>query len=186
MQVLPAARRWGDRPGNSGKKDSRRSWPGLARPSRKWTRRALLNEIAGTSPAMTPHWFVLYPAPAVPRAAGSAIIRRPSQIHHPGGPSMPSIHSLRAVLLASAVAAAAPAIATEVTPARLANPEPGNWLTNHRTYDIAALFSAARPDQQGHHTKNFEARLCGGDRRQCGQTKTWNRRRSPRPGSLRR
>ena len=48
---------------------------------------------------------------------------------------MPSIHSLRAVLLASAVAAAAPAIAAEVTPARLANPEPGNWLTNHRTYD---------------------------------------------------
>ena len=48
---------------------------------------------------------------------------------------MPSIHSLRAVLLASAVAAAAPAIAAEVTPARLANPEPGNWLMNHRTYD---------------------------------------------------
>ena len=30
---------------------------------------------------------------------------------------------------------AAPAIAAEVTPARLVNPEPGNWLMNHRTYD---------------------------------------------------
>src|ERR1700693_2831516 len=28
-----------------------------------------------------------------------------------------------------------PAIAADVTPARLANPEPGNWLMNHRTYD---------------------------------------------------
>jgi alcohol dehydrogenase (cytochrome c) len=31
--------------------------------------------------------------------------------------------------------AAAPAIAADVTPERLANPEPGNWLMNHRTYD---------------------------------------------------
>jgi alcohol dehydrogenase (cytochrome c) len=30
---------------------------------------------------------------------------------------------------------AASAMAAEVTPARLANPEPANWLMNHRTYD---------------------------------------------------
>jgi alcohol dehydrogenase (cytochrome c) len=43
---------------------------------------------------------------------------------------------LRAALLAgAAVLAIAPAIAADVTPERLANPEPGNWLTNHRTYD---------------------------------------------------
>jgi alcohol dehydrogenase (cytochrome c) len=42
----------------------------------------------------------------------------------------------RAALLASGVFAAAwPALPAEVTPARLANPEPGNWLMNHRTYD---------------------------------------------------
>ena len=44
--------------------------------------------------------------------------------------------SLRAVLLAgAALVVVAPAIAADVTPQRLANPEPGNWLTNHRTYD---------------------------------------------------
>jgi alcohol dehydrogenase (cytochrome c) len=31
--------------------------------------------------------------------------------------------------------AVAPAVAAEVTPQRLANPEPQNWLMNHRTYD---------------------------------------------------
>jgi alcohol dehydrogenase (cytochrome c) len=44
--------------------------------------------------------------------------------------------SLRGLLLASVVMlTAAPTVATEVTPERLANPEPGNWLMNHRTYD---------------------------------------------------
>jgi alcohol dehydrogenase (cytochrome c) len=46
--------------------------------------------------------------------------------------------SLRHLLLAGvAIFAAAPAIAADVTPDRLANPdrEPGNWLMNHRTYD---------------------------------------------------
>src|ERR1700733_5778613 len=44
--------------------------------------------------------------------------------------------SLRAILLAGpALVVVAPAIAADVTPERLANPEPGNWLTNHRTYD---------------------------------------------------
>jgi alcohol dehydrogenase (cytochrome c) len=44
--------------------------------------------------------------------------------------------SLCSLLLASAaILAAAPATAADVTPERLANPEPGNWLMNHRTYD---------------------------------------------------
>src|SRR6266478_4904614 len=44
--------------------------------------------------------------------------------------------SLRTFLLAgSMLFVIAPAIAADVTPARLANPEPGNWLMNHRTYD---------------------------------------------------
>jgi alcohol dehydrogenase (cytochrome c) len=43
---------------------------------------------------------------------------------------------LRYVLLVSAIAACGSRVfAAEVTPERLANPEPGNWLTNHRTYD---------------------------------------------------
>src|SRR5499425_179883 len=40
--------------------------------------------------------------------------------------------SLRTFLLAGSMLFA---IAADVTPARLANPEPGNWLMNHRTYD---------------------------------------------------
>ena len=51
---------------------------------------------------------------------------------------MHSLHhrSLRRLLLAGAVAlTAAPAVAADVTPQRLTNPEPGNWLMNHRTYD---------------------------------------------------
>jgi alcohol dehydrogenase (cytochrome c) len=43
---------------------------------------------------------------------------------------------LRAVVLGGAVMlAVVPAVAADVTPVRLANPEPGNWLMNHRTYD---------------------------------------------------
>ena len=45
-------------------------------------------------------------------------------------------HFLRTLLLGGSVMlATVPAIAADVTPARLANPEPGNWLINHRTYD---------------------------------------------------
>jgi alcohol dehydrogenase (cytochrome c) len=45
-------------------------------------------------------------------------------------------HSLpRLLLVAGALAATTPSLAAEVTPERLANPEPGNWLMNHRTYD---------------------------------------------------
>src|SRR5437773_12190787 len=44
--------------------------------------------------------------------------------------------SIRKTLLASSVLAlASPALAAEVSPERLANPEPQNWLMNHRTYD---------------------------------------------------
>jgi alcohol dehydrogenase (cytochrome c) len=42
---------------------------------------------------------------------------------------------LRALLLASAALSSAPALAADVTPDRLTNPEPQNWLMNHRTYD---------------------------------------------------
>ena len=45
-------------------------------------------------------------------------------------------HLLGHLLLSGAVLSwAAPGLGAEVTPARLANPEPGNWLMNHRTYD---------------------------------------------------
>src|ERR1700745_1001757 len=40
-----------------------------------------------------------------------------------------------ASMLVVAVIMASPTLAAEVTPARLANPEPQNWLMNHRTYD---------------------------------------------------
>src|ERR1700720_3957589 len=43
--------------------------------------------------------------------------------------------SIKAALLSGVVMAAWPALAAEVTPQRLANPEPQNWLMNHRTYD---------------------------------------------------
>ena len=43
--------------------------------------------------------------------------------------------SLKAALLAGAAMAAGPALAADVTAQRLANPEPQNWLMNHRTYD---------------------------------------------------
>jgi alcohol dehydrogenase (cytochrome c) len=43
-------------------------------------------------------------------------------------------HLVRA-LLAGSMLAPASVFAAEVTPARLANPEPQNWLMNHRTYD---------------------------------------------------
>jgi alcohol dehydrogenase (cytochrome c) len=49
-----------------------------------------------------------------------------------------SIPTMRAALLAGSMfAVAAPAIAADVTPDRLANPdrEPQNWLMNHRSYN---------------------------------------------------
>ena len=50
--------------------------------------------------------------------------------------SRSTTHSrLKGALLATALLAAAPALAAEVTPERLANAdkEPQNWLMNHRT-----------------------------------------------------
>jgi alcohol dehydrogenase (cytochrome c) len=41
----------------------------------------------------------------------------------------------RLLLIAGALVATAPGLAADVTPERLANPEPSNWLMNHRTYD---------------------------------------------------
>src|SRR5271156_3705137 len=38
-------------------------------------------------------------------------------------------------ILVGVVIMVSPALGAEVTPARLTNPEPGNWLMNHRTYD---------------------------------------------------
>src|SRR5213079_2373314 len=53
-----------------------------------------------------------------------------------GRAMMKSNPSIRNALLAgSMLALAGPAIAADVTPQRLANPEPQNWLMNHRTYD---------------------------------------------------
>src|SRR3974390_2928081 len=48
-----------------------------------------------------------------------------------------SARHTRRALLATCLLVATPALAAEVTPDRLANPdkEPQNWLMNHRTYD---------------------------------------------------
>src|SRR5438034_11720665 len=43
--------------------------------------------------------------------------------------------SVAAALLGGTVLAAWSTMAAEVTPQRLINPEPQNWLMNHRTYD---------------------------------------------------
>jgi alcohol dehydrogenase (cytochrome c) len=42
---------------------------------------------------------------------------------------------LTLILSGSMLLAVAPAFAADVTPERLASPEPSNWLMNHRTYD---------------------------------------------------
>src|SRR5215469_7261491 len=44
-----------------------------------------------------------------------------------------SLHRL--LLVAGALVATTPSLAADVTPERLVNPESGNWLMNHRTYD---------------------------------------------------
>ena len=57
-------------------------------------------------------------------------------------------HSIRNALFASTmlIAAAVPALAADVTPQRLVNPnaEPQNWLMNHRTYDGQRFSPLAR------------------------------------------
>src|SRR5580700_4810166 len=54
-------------------------------------------------------------------------------------------HAIKVALLASSILAT-PALAAEVTPARLLNPdrEPQNWLLNHRTYDGQRFSPLAR------------------------------------------
>src|SRR5437016_81994 len=47
-------------------------------------------------------------------------------------------------LLAGMAVAASSALAAEVTPQRLLNPEPHNWLMNHRTYDGQRFSPLAR------------------------------------------
>src|SRR6266545_6947810 len=53
---------------------------------------------------------------------------------------------IRSALLAGGVLAAWPALAADVTPERLANPdrEPQNWLMNHRSYDAQRYSPLAR------------------------------------------
>src|SRR6195256_328170 len=43
--------------------------------------------------------------------------------------------TIRAMLLTGVAMLVSPVLAADVTPQRLANPEPQNWLMNHRTYD---------------------------------------------------
>ena len=45
------------------------------------------------------------------------------------------IRTLKIALAAGTAMIALPTLAAEVTPQRLANPEPKNWLMNHRSYD---------------------------------------------------
>src|SRR5213079_2587431 len=62
-----------------------------------------------------------------------------------GRAMMKSNPSIRNALLAgSMLALAGPAIAADVTPQRLTNPEPQNWLMNHRTYDGQRFSPLAR------------------------------------------
>jgi alcohol dehydrogenase (cytochrome c) len=45
------------------------------------------------------------------------------------------LRTLKIALAAGSALTALPVLAADVTPQRLANPEPQNWLMNHRTYD---------------------------------------------------
>ena len=72
------------------------------------------------------------------KSAAASFMRRAAKSKHLISRGRPTMQhpSLRSLLLAgSALAFATSAFAADVTPERLANPEPGNWLTNHRTYD---------------------------------------------------
>src|SRR6202158_2675852 len=60
---------------------------------------------------------------------------RSTTIHGGSAMSRKPRRSVKAALLTCVLLAACPALAAEVTPQRLANPEPQNWLMNHRTYD---------------------------------------------------
>jgi alcohol dehydrogenase (cytochrome c) len=76
--------------------------------------------------------------------------------------------SLRSLLLAGVVMlAAAPAVGADVTPERLANPEPRNWLMNHRSYDAQRFSPLDRINKD--NVANLRLGLCGGARRHVGK-----------------
>jgi len=75
--------------------------------------------------------------------------------------------SLRTALLAGSMLAAWPVLAADVTPERLLNPEPQNWLMNHRTYD-GQRFSPLDTINKT-NVKGPQARLCGRAGRRGGQ-----------------
>jgi glucose dehydrogenase len=86
--------------------------------------------------------------------------------------------SLRSLLFMSAAAlAAASAVAADITPARLANPEPGNWLMNHRTYDAQRYSPLDRINRTNVKNLGLPMRLRSAARRQMP---ILNRRRLPR------
>src|SRR6266704_4682232 len=65
------------------------------------------------------------------------------------------LYSIRAALLAGTMlAAVSPALAADVTPERLLNPEPQNWLMNHRTYDGQRFSPLARINKE--NVKNLK------------------------------
>ena len=64
------------------------------------------------------------------------------------------------VALVGVVMIASPSFAADVTPQRLLNPEPQNWLMNHRTYD-GQRFSPL--DKINKENVN-QTRLCGSAR----------------------
>src|SRR5438270_3597989 len=57
---------------------------------------------------------------------------------------MPTKRARILVLIAGSALPALPALAADVTPERLVNPEPQNWLMNHRTYDGQRFSPLAR------------------------------------------
>src|SRR5215472_17247011 len=61
---------------------------------------------------------------------------------------------IRNALLTSSVLAAWPVLAADVTPERLLNPEPQNWLMNHRTYDGQRFSPLARVNKE--NVKNLK------------------------------
>src|SRR5262249_19535691 len=58
-----------------------------------------------------------------------------TRLTNPREDTMPVKHARILALTAGSALAALPALAADVTPERLINPEPQNWLMNHRTYD---------------------------------------------------
>jgi hypothetical protein len=68
-------------------------------------------------------------------------------------------------------------LAAEVTSDRLANPEPGNWLMNHRTYDSQRHSRSTRSTRPTSSRSSSHTRSRSAGRQ---RTKIWNQPRSPR------